>query len=258
VKIPDYTTLSRRCKKLKIDFKKNIVRSKNEPLRLAIDSTGLSVMRRTGWHSTKYGGMKQITSQDNGCKIHILVDIDTFDILEAEYTQTNVNDYEMLKPLLDKMDNQISDVYGDLAYDTFLARDTIRKRGARQVILIKKTSVSSEKRKKKGCLKYFPETYKERDDVRGCLKSLFLYRIYAFCLRTSPKNYSIAPLCNNFLTCFRLKIIQKINLKNLFRQPLIKYLEYNRINGASDLALAYWKNRLGIINVHWLKHKCQE
>jgi IS5 family transposase len=190
VKIPDYTTLSRRCKKLKIDFKKNIVRSKNEPLRLAIDSTGLSVMRRTGWHSTKYGGMKQITSQDNWRKIHILVDIDTFDILEAEYTQTNVNDCEMLKPLLDKMDNQISDVYGDLAYDTFLARDTIRKRGARQVIPIKKTAVSSEKRKKKGCLKYPPETYKERDDV-------------------------------------------------------IKYLEYNRINGASDLALAHWKRQVG-------------
>jgi hypothetical protein len=189
VKIPDYTTLSRRCRRLKIDFKKNIESSKNKPLRLAIDSTGLSVMRRTGWHSAKHGGMKQITSQDNWRKVHILVDIDTFDILEAEYTQTNVNDCEMLKPLLDRIDNQISDVYGDLAYDTFLARDTIRKKGARQVIPIKKTAVLSEKRKKSGRLEYEQETYKERDEV-------------------------------------------------------IKYLEYNGVNGDKGFALENWKKQV--------------
>lgn len=190
VKIPDYTTLSRRCRRLKIDFKTNIVRSKNEPLRLAIDSTGLSVMRRTGWHNTKHGGIKQITSQDNWRKIHILIDIDTFDILEAEYTQTNVNDCEMVKPLLDKIDNQISDVYGDLAYDTFPAREAIRKRGARQVIPIKKTAVLSKDRRKRGRLKYLPETYKERDDV-------------------------------------------------------IKYLDYNSVNGDKGLALKNWKRQVG-------------
>jgi hypothetical protein len=165
VKIPDYTTLSRRCKKLQINFKTHIVPSKSEPLRLAIDSTGLSVMRRTGWHNTKHGGIKQITSQDNWRKIHILVDVDTLDIIEAEYTLTNVNDCEMLKPLLDKVEGEIECVYGDLAYDTFLARDTIRKRGARQVIPIKKTAVLSERRKGGGRLEYETETYKERDDV---------------------------------------------------------------------------------------------
>ena len=190
VKIPDYTTLSRRCKRLKIDFKTNIVRSKNEPLRLAIDSTGLSVMRRTGWHCTKHGGMKQITSQDNWRKVHILVDIDTFDILEAEYTQTNVNDCEMVKPLLDNVKGDVSEVYGDLGYDTFPARDAIRKRGARQVIPIKKTAVLSEERRKKGRLKYPPETYKERDDV-------------------------------------------------------VRYLEYNSINGDKRLADKNWKRQVG-------------
>lgn len=190
VKIPDYTTLSRRCQKLKIDFKTNIVHSKNEPLRLAIDSTGLSVMRRTGWHSTKHGGVKRITSQDNWRKIHILMDIDTFDILEAEYSRTNVNDCTMLKPLLDKIEGKIECVYGDLAYDTYPARDAIRQRGARQVIPIKKTAVLSEKRERSGRLKYGVETYKERDNV-------------------------------------------------------IKYIEYNSVNGDKEIALKNWKKQVG-------------
>jgi hypothetical protein len=190
VKIPDYTTLSRRCRRLKIDFKTNIVCPKNEPLRLAIDSTGLSVMRKTGWHSTKHGGIKRITSQDNWRKVHILVDIDTFDILEAEYTQTNVNDCEMMKHLLDNVNGDVSEVYGDLAYDTFPAREAIRKRCARQVIPIKKTAVLSKERRKRGRLKYPPETYKERDDV-------------------------------------------------------VRYLEYNSINGDKVLALKNWKRQVG-------------
>lgn len=190
IKVPDYTTVSRRCGRLKIDFKKNIVPSKSEPLRLAIDSTGLSVMRKTGWHDTKHGGIKQITSQDNWRKIHILVDIDTLDIIEAEYTPTNVNDCEMIKPLLDKVEGEIECVFGDLAYDTFPAREAIRKRGARQVIPIKKTAVLSSERKKHGRLEYGEETYKERDEV-------------------------------------------------------IRYLEYNSINGDKELANKNWKKQVG-------------
>lgn len=149
VKIPDYTTLSRRCGRLNIDFKKNVVRDKNAPLRLAIDSTGVSVMRRTGWHSTKHGGIKRITNQDNWRKLHIIMDIDTFDILEAEYTPTDIGDCQMLKPLLDNVNGDVSEVYGDLGYDTFPARDAIRKRGARQVIPIKNSGIKRKTQEKR-------------------------------------------------------------------------------------------------------------
>ena len=125
------------------------MRDKNAPLRLAIDSTGVSVMRRTGWHSTKYGGIKRITNQDNWRKLHIIMDIDTFDILEAEYTPTDIGDCQMLKPLLDNVNGDVSKVYGDLGYDTFPARDTIRKRGARQVIPIKKQRYQAKNARKK-------------------------------------------------------------------------------------------------------------
>lgn len=163
VKIPDYTTLSRRCQTLSIDFKPIHHRKKDRPLRIAIDSTGLSLLSQTQWHTQKHGASPKKTSQDKWRKLHIIMDVDTGDILNAAYTQTNCNDCTMVQPLLAPMTTPIEAVYGDLAYDTFPVRDIIRKKGAKQVIPVKKTAVHSTNLTKKK--KYPPETYATRDHI---------------------------------------------------------------------------------------------
>ena len=70
---PDYTTLSRRGKKLSLQMG---LRRKGERVHLALDSTGLKVYGEGEWKVRQHGVGKRRT----WLKVHFAVDIETFEI----------------------------------------------------------------------------------------------------------------------------------------------------------------------------------
>lgn len=139
LKVPDYTTLCRRSKSLKIELK-----AKRSPLRygavVAIDSTGLSLLTADSWNRHKHR-----TKRGNGSwhKLHLIIDTETGDILACEDTPATTNDCLMLPPLLNALEGSAPQVVcGDMAYDTFDCRRAIYQCGARQLIPPKQGGVA--------------------------------------------------------------------------------------------------------------------
>ncbi len=123
--MPDFSTLSRRQKTLKVDIP---CRGSQGPLHLLIDSTGIKVEGEGEWNARKHGGAKRRVWR----KIHIGIDEQTLEIRAAEFTTSDVGDAPMLPELLDQIppDQAIASVTADGAFDTRKCHDAIAARGA--------------------------------------------------------------------------------------------------------------------------------
>ena len=82
--VPDFSTLSRRQKTLKVNIP---YRGSDGPLHLLVDSTGIKVEGEGEWNARKHGGTKRRVWR----KIHIGIDEKTLEIRAAEFT-TSVSD----------------------------------------------------------------------------------------------------------------------------------------------------------------------
>jgi hypothetical protein len=127
--VPDFSTLCRRQKTLKVDIP---FRGSQGPLHLLIDSTGIKVEGEGEWNARKHGGPKRRV----WCKIHIGIDERTLEIRAAEFTTSDVGDAPMLPELLKQIppDQPIASVTADGAFDTRKCHDAIAERGASAVI----------------------------------------------------------------------------------------------------------------------------
>lgn len=127
--VPDFSTLSRRQKTLKVDIP---YRGSQGPLHLLIDSTGIKVEGEGEWNARKHGGAKRRVLR----KIHIGIDEQTLEIRAAEFTTSDVGDAPMLPELLDQIppDQEIASVTADGAFDTRKCHDAIAARGAAAII----------------------------------------------------------------------------------------------------------------------------
>jgi len=127
--VPDFSTLSRRQKTLKVNIP---YRGSPGPLHLLIDSTGIKVEGEGEWNARKHGGTKRRVWR----KIHIGIDEQTLEIRAAEFTTSDVGDAPILPDLLDQIppDQQIASVTADGAFDTRKCHDAIAARGAAAVI----------------------------------------------------------------------------------------------------------------------------
>ena len=93
--VPDFSTLSRRQKTLKVNIP---YRGSQGPLHLLIDSTGIKVEGEGEWNARKHGGAKRRVWR----KMHIGIDEQTLEIRAAEFTTSDVGDAPMLPELLDQ------------------------------------------------------------------------------------------------------------------------------------------------------------
>ncbi len=160
VDMPDYSAMSSRASRLQIElaYIKGKIR---EGVVLAVDSTGLSVHRRDEWNRIKH-----IRSDgkwvDKWRKLHICIEVSTGTIINASYTAANINDCKQLPKLLEGIEpGQVGAVCGDMAYDSVLCRESIKKLGARQLIPpIRKARLAKENRNRK-----HKEVLKERDET---------------------------------------------------------------------------------------------
>jgi hypothetical protein len=118
--VPNFTTLSRRQKTLKVKIS---YRGSQRPLHLLIDSTGIKVEGEGEWNARKHGGSKRRVWR----KIHIRFDEQRLEIRAAEFTISDVGDAPMLPELLDQIppDQEIASVTADSAFDTRKCHDAI-------------------------------------------------------------------------------------------------------------------------------------
>jgi Transposase DDE domain len=127
--VPDFSTLSRRQKTLKVNIP---YRGSDGPLRLLVDSTGIKVEGEGEWNARKHAGTKRRVWR----KIHIGIDEKSLEIRAAEFTTSDVGDAPMLPELLDQipLEQEFASVTADGAFDTRKCHDAIAVRGAAAII----------------------------------------------------------------------------------------------------------------------------
>jgi IS5 family transposase len=107
--IPDYTTLNRRAKELKVQ----LATSEKGSVHLVLDSTGLKVYGEGEWKVRKHGYSKRRTWR----KLHLAVDEATGEIEAEVLTEARVDDAEVTAELLEQTRTTIEQMSADGAYD---------------------------------------------------------------------------------------------------------------------------------------------
>jgi hypothetical protein len=127
--VPDFSTLSRRQKKLAVNIP---YRGSSGPLHLLIDSTGIKVEGEGEWNARKHGGPKRRVWR----KIHLGIDEETLEIRAVEITGSHIGDAPVLPDLLSQIpeNQEIGSVTADGAYDTRKCHNAIADRGVHAVI----------------------------------------------------------------------------------------------------------------------------
>ncbi len=125
--VPDYSTLSRRRKKMTVALSPPVP---SEPLHLVVDSTGLKVFGDGEWKVRQHGVSKRRTWR----KVHLAVDQNTGLIRAAATTTSSTSDGEMLTKLLDQAPQTLCQVSADGGYDRRTCYEAIAKREAKAAI----------------------------------------------------------------------------------------------------------------------------
>ena len=137
LEVPDHTTLSRRSQRLGVELHR--VRT-GEPILLIIDSTGLSSSGEGEWAAAKHGGK----GKRGWKKLHLGVDGSGV-IVAQQVTDANVDDAKTGLELIDAVEDNISSVTADAAYDTIAIYDAADARGASVVVPPARTAVVSDR-----------------------------------------------------------------------------------------------------------------
>jgi hypothetical protein len=124
--VPDYTTLSKRGKKLEIDLD---YRPSKGARHVLIDSTGVQVIGEGEWKVLNHGKAKHQLWR----KLHIAIDAKSLDILAAEMTESVRLDGNTLPKLIKGIPDVIEQMTGDGAYDKKNCYQTAYERGAKPV-----------------------------------------------------------------------------------------------------------------------------
>lgn len=127
--VPDYSTLCRRQKTLKVQIP---YRRAEGPLNLLVDSTGIKFLGDGEWQARKHG----IQGRRQWRKVHLAMDIATSDIRAVEFTPSREGDSPVLPDLLGQIpeDEDIGTVTADGAYDTRRCHGAVIARGGTAII----------------------------------------------------------------------------------------------------------------------------
>jgi len=125
---PNYSTLCRRSANLKVPLPRFL--SKNKPIHVVIDSTGLKVYGEGEWKVRQHGYTKKRTWR----KLHLVIDPDTHEIVAQSLTTNGIKDEIAVENLMTQIKEPILDVYADSQYDKRNAYRSIILRGGRPII----------------------------------------------------------------------------------------------------------------------------
>jgi len=124
---PNYSTLSRRAKTLKVDLR---VRNTGEPIHLLVDSTGIKVAGEGEWKTRKWGAEYRRT----WIKLHLGLDRNSGQIVAAVVTDAKGGDPDHFPQVLDSVQGEIDKVGADGIYDSVDNYRRISERGALPII----------------------------------------------------------------------------------------------------------------------------
>lgn len=126
VEVPNYSTLSRRGKRLTISMDS---KSHSKPRHILVDSTGIQVIGEGEWKKLRHGESRHQLWR----KLHIAMDAESHEILAATMTESVRLDGNYLPELIDKIKGQIAQITGDGAYDKKNCYQAAYRRGAKPV-----------------------------------------------------------------------------------------------------------------------------
>lgn len=136
VEAPDYTTLWWRMARMDLTWE---VHEGDEPVVIAVDSSGLKVTNRGEWLREKWPGRRT----RGWIKVHVAVDVQTREIVALEVTDERVGDTRMFPALVKGAEETLGEgrvarVLADAAYDSRANFQLLRERGIEAGIRIKR------------------------------------------------------------------------------------------------------------------------
>ena len=135
---PDHTTLSRRSRHLDVELHRIPATG---PIHLIVDSTGLSITGEGEWAAVKHGGR----GHRGWKKLHLAVDRAGVIVAHA-LTEPTIDDATTGIDLIETVDDEITRVTADAAYDTVAFYEAAGVRGVTVVVPPSKTAKVSRRR----------------------------------------------------------------------------------------------------------------
>ena len=125
--VPDYTTISKRARKLLVDLP---VCGSEGPIHIVIDSTGFKVYGEGEWKVKMHGKSKRRAWR----KLHLGVNPLTGEVVAEELTEAYADDAKQVKSLLAQIDEEIDLAALDGAYDEHAIHAVFQERGTEALI----------------------------------------------------------------------------------------------------------------------------
>jgi hypothetical protein len=125
--VPDHTTLSRRSRMLAV-----APQAASGPVHLLVDSTGVTLSGPGEWLVEKHGTQRRRAWR----KLHLAVDAKTGTIVASTLTSKEVDDAAELGPLLDQVDEPLTAVIADGAYDQDRVYDAVAEHSAEAAVVV--------------------------------------------------------------------------------------------------------------------------
>jgi hypothetical protein len=131
----DYSGIRKRILSLPVDPYRDL-KETNEPVTIAVDSTGISVHKAGGWVERKHGKKRRYV------KLHFAVNTVTHEVVAMEVSTDDVHDVKALPGLVEKAEEnvRVAKVYGDGAYDSGRVYALLESRGIEVVVKPRRNS----------------------------------------------------------------------------------------------------------------------
>ena len=135
IKPTDYSNIWRRSTQLKLNIPETIS-SSDDPVVIAVDSTGIKVTNRGEWMREKW------KIHRGWIKVHLAVDVKTKEIAAIEVTDERVSDGSKFNSLVNQAEENLSgrkieEALGDGAYDRREIFDHLQQKGIQPFIKIR-------------------------------------------------------------------------------------------------------------------------
>jgi len=131
----DYSGLRKRILRLSVDPYRSL-KETEEPVSIAVDSTGIKVQKAGGWIERVHGKKKRYV------KLHFAVNTETHEVVAMEVSTDDAHDVKALPGLVDEAEGnvRVAKVYGDGAYDSGDVYRLLEGRGIEPVIKPRRNS----------------------------------------------------------------------------------------------------------------------
>jgi len=131
----DYSGLRRRILSLPVDPYRGL-KETEEPVSIAVDSTGIKVQKAGGWIERKHGKKKRYV------KLHFAVNVESKEVVAMEVSTDDMHDVKALPGLVEEAEGnvRVARVYGDGAYDSGEVYGLLEARGIEPVVKPRRNS----------------------------------------------------------------------------------------------------------------------